>query len=83
METEISHQRRTARSNTKVGSNENKKRRRDDDKERPPEPRPKRAKRGKQGKSAVSEPTPGKPQLRRRSERLTRLKDRPPSQTGL
>ncbi|MCJ1464926.1 hypothetical protein MMC07_003541 [Pseudocyphellaria aurata] len=71
METEMSHQRRTAKSNTTVGPNENKKRRRGDDIGIPPEPRPKSTKRGGGDKSALSEPTPGKPQLRR-SGRSTR-----------
>ncbi|KAL8750778.1 MAG: hypothetical protein Q9199_006849 [Rusavskia elegans] len=82
MEIEMSQQRRTAKSNTKVDTKENKKRRRDDNAEIPPEPRPKRAKPGDKGKSAVSNTTPDKPQARRSSKRLAELKNKAPPQTG-
>ncbi|KAL8725457.1 MAG: hypothetical protein Q9166_007351 [cf. Caloplaca sp. 2 TL-2023] len=80
METEMSQQSKTAKSNTKVDIKENKKRRRGDDEEITPEPRSKRAKRGDGGKSAVSDTTPGKPGARR-SKRLAQGK--PPLQAGV
>lgn len=78
METEMSQQHRMAKSNTKVDTKKNKKRRRGDSEEIRPEPRPKRAKRGDGGKSALSDTTLGKPQARRSSKRLAKLKDKAP-----
>ncbi|KAL9025911.1 MAG: hypothetical protein Q9196_005345, partial [Gyalolechia fulgens] len=79
METELSQNRRTAKSNTKFDTKENKKRRRGDD-EIPPEPCSKRTRRREGDQNAVSDATP---QTRRNSKRLANLNNRTPTQTGL
>ena len=73
METELSQQNRTAKSNADAVAKKVKKRHRgDDDEEIPPKSRSKRAKRGVGRKNAISGTTPEKPQARR-SKRLAKM----------
>jgi hypothetical protein len=79
METEMVHQSKTVKGNTKVNTNKNQKRRRgddddaDDDKEMPPEPRSKIITRRDSDENVVSGTRLCKP---RRSKRLANLKDK-------
>lgn len=78
METEMSQQSKMTKNNTKIDTNESKKRRRDDD-EISPKSQPKRIKRGE---NAVSGATPDKLHTRR-SIRHSRLNDKAPLQIGV